>query len=148
MTDLGQVAENADWVCSMHPFSSMRSCALPEDTTIVKAFAGALLLVVPFNVGSAIAKCDLWLVSAVALYYYQAVLHLLLLDVTSGLYLQLHFRTIRLILNLGALCPPKRLRNTRHTIPIATKLACHAFHMHVLACSRASLHLQICLVTH
>ena len=34
-----QVAEEADWVCSMHPFSSMRSCAVPEDTTIVKAFA-------------------------------------------------------------------------------------------------------------
>ena len=41
-----QVAEEADWVCSMHPFSSMRSCAVPEDTTIVKAFASEFLLFV------------------------------------------------------------------------------------------------------
>ncbi|KAL0050649.1 hypothetical protein WJX82_004168 [Trebouxia sp. C0006] len=34
-----QVAEDASWVCSMHPFSSMRSCAQPEDTTVVNAFA-------------------------------------------------------------------------------------------------------------
>ncbi|KAL0025980.1 hypothetical protein WJX77_010392 [Trebouxia sp. C0004] len=34
-----QVAEDASWVCSMHPFSSMRSCAQPEDTILVNAFA-------------------------------------------------------------------------------------------------------------
>ena len=40
--DLGlmQVREEEDWVCSMHPFSSMRSCTIPEDTVMVKAFQG------------------------------------------------------------------------------------------------------------
>ena len=38
-----QVSQDADWVCNMHPFSSMRSCTIPEDTTIVKAFQGQSL---------------------------------------------------------------------------------------------------------
>ena len=37
---LVQVSEEEDRVCSMHPFSSMRSCTVPEDTVMVKAFQG------------------------------------------------------------------------------------------------------------
>ena len=35
-----EVSEEAVWVCSMHPLASMRSCAEPEDTTIIHRFAG------------------------------------------------------------------------------------------------------------
>jgi hypothetical protein len=49
MNDDMQVAEDASWVCSMHPFSGMRSCAQPEDTTIVNAFAGTSMPVLPAN---------------------------------------------------------------------------------------------------
>lgn len=38
--DFAQVSEDADWVCSMHPFSSMRSCRAPVDTTVIHRFAG------------------------------------------------------------------------------------------------------------
>ncbi len=49
MNDDMQVAEDASWVCSMHPFSSMRSCAQPEDTTVVNAFAGTSMPVLPVD---------------------------------------------------------------------------------------------------
>ena len=52
-----QVGEEEDWVCSMHPFSSMRSCALPEDTTIVKAFAGDDFTYSSFHFSPTLACC-------------------------------------------------------------------------------------------
>ncbi len=62
MNDDMQVAEDASWVCSMHPFSSMRSCAQPEDTTVVNAFAGTRMPALPVNLCDCICLAYLvWL---------------------------------------------------------------------------------------